>query len=141
MDEMIAPQLAAPRFDALLLSLFACAALILAAIGLYGVMASAVSQQTREFGVRMALGATPDIVRKMVLGRALVVSGCGVAVGLLGALAGSRVLTSLLFEVSPFDPITLICVSLLLLAVALFAAYLPARRATKIDPGRALRAE
>lgn len=141
MDEMIAPQLATPRFDALLLALFACAALILAAIGLYGIMASAVSQQTREFGVRMALGATPDIVRKMVLGRALVVSGCGVAVGLLGALAGSRLLASLLFEVSPFDPITLIGVSLLLLAVALLAAYLPARRATRIDPGRALRAE
>jgi putative ABC transport system permease protein len=141
MDEMIAPQLAAPRFDALLLSLFACAAVILAAIGLYGIMASAVSQQTRELGVRMALGATPGVVRRMVLGRAFVVSASGVAVGLLGALAGSRMLISLLFEVSPFDPVTLIVVSLLLLAVTLFAAYIPARRATKIDPARALRAE
>jgi len=77
----------------------------------------------------------------MVLGRAFVVSASGVAVGLLGALAGSRMLISLLFEVSPFDPVTLIVVSLLLLAVTLFAAYIPARRATKIDPARALRAE
>jgi putative ABC transport system permease protein len=141
MDELIAPQLAAPRFDALLLSLFACAAVILAGIGLYGIMASAVSQQTREIGVRMALGATPGSVRMMVLGRALVVSGSGVAAGLIAAVIGSRLLISLLFEVSPFDPVTLSAVALLLLAITLVAAYLPARRATKIDPARALRAD
>jgi predicted permease len=141
MDELIAPQLAAPRFDALLLSLFACAALILAAIGLYGIMASTVSQQTRELGVRMALGATPGGVRMMVLGRALVVSGSGVVAGLIAAMIGSRLLMSLLFEVSPFDPLTLIVVSLLLLGITLAAAYLPARRATRIDPARALRAD
>ena len=141
MDAFIAPQLAGPRFDALLLSIFACSALLIAAIGLYGIMASAVSQQTRELGVRMALGATPSLVRRMVLGQALAISAVGVALGLIGAAAGTRLLTSLLFEISAFDPVTLIGVSVLLLLVALFAAYLPARRATRIDPARALRAE
>ena len=141
MDELIAPQLAQPRFHALLLSTFALAALVLAAIGLYGIMASAVAQQTRELGVRLALGATPAGLRTWVLRQALTVAGAGAVVGLLGALAGSRLLTSMLFEISPSDPVTLIGVSLLLLTVALLAAYLPARRATKIDPARALRAE
>jgi predicted permease len=141
MNDLIAPQLIPARFDALLLSLFGAAAVLLAAIGLYGVVSAAVNQQTRELGVRMALGATAGTVRWMVLGRALAMSFFGVAIGLGGAVAGSRLLESLLFEVSTFDPMTLIGVTLLLLAVALFAAYLPARRATKIDPVRALRAE
>jgi putative ABC transport system permease protein len=141
MDNLIAPQLAAPRFEALLLSIFACAAVVLAAIGLYGITASAVSQQTRELGVRLALGATPGSLRRMVLSQALRVTGAGAAVGLIGALVGSRLLTTMLFEVSPFDPLTLMAVSLLLVGVALLAAYLPARRATRIDPARALRAE
>ena len=140
-DELIAPELTPARFDAMLLSLFGAAAVILAAIGLYGVVSAAVNQQTHELGVRMALGATPGEVRRMVLSRALVVSVIGVAIGVAGAAAGSRLLRSLLFEVSPFDPSTLIGVTLLLLVVALFAAYVPARRATKIDPVRALRAE
>jgi putative ABC transport system permease protein len=140
-DDLIQPQLAAPRFDALLLSLFASAAVILAAIGLYGTMASAVRQQTREFGVRVALGATPARVRRMVLGRALILSGCGIATGLIGAAIASRLLTSMLFEVSASDPLTLIGVSLLLLAVTVLAAYIPARGATRIDPAIALRAE
>ena len=113
----------------------------LAAVGLYGIMASAVSQQTRELGVRMALGATSEQLRKMVLRKALTIAGVGAICGLAAALAGSRLLTTMLFEVSPTDPATLIGVSLLLLAVALLAAYLPARRATRIDPARALRAE
>jgi putative ABC transport system permease protein len=100
-----------------------------------------VSQQTRELGVRMALGATPARLRQMILGQALTVAGAGATVGLLGALAGSRLLSSMRFEVSPTDPVTLIGVSLLLLGVALLAAYLPARRAARIDPARALRAE
>ena len=141
MNDLIAPQLVPARFDALLLSLFGAAAVILAAIGLYGVVSSVVNQQTRELGVRMALGATAGTVRWMVLGRALVVACIGVGVGVAGTLAGSRLLQSLLFEVSPLDPMTLIGVTLLLLAIALVAAYLPARRATKIDPVRALRAE
>ncbi|MBI4500282.1 MAG: ABC transporter permease [Gemmatimonadetes bacterium] len=141
MDELRAPQIAQPRLNAWLLSAFAFVAVLLAAIGLYGIMASAVSQQTREFGVRMALGAAPERLRQMVLGQALTVAGAGAAMGLIGALAGSRLLTSMLFEISPTDPVTLIGVSVLLLAVALLAAYLPARRATKIDPAQALRAE
>jgi putative ABC transport system permease protein len=141
MDELIAPQLAVPRFDALLLSIFAVAAIILAAVGLYGIMASAVSQQTRELGIRMALGATMSTVRNMVLSEALIVAGAGTVVGLAAAAAGSRLLTSMLFEVRPSDPITLASVSALLLVTAAAAAYVPARRATRIDPVRALRSE
>ena len=141
MDEFIAPQLAQPRLNALLLSAFAFAAVLLAAIGLYGIMASAVSQQTRELGVRLALGATPNRLRAMIIGQALTVAGAGALAGLLGALAVSRLLTTMLFEVSPTDPVTLIGVSALLLSVALLAAYLPARRATRIDPAQALRAD
>jgi predicted permease len=141
MDDVIAPQLAQPRLNAWLLAVFALAAMGLSAIGLYGTMASVVSQQTREFGVRMALGATAEQVRRMILRQALAIAGIGAACGLAGALAGSRLLSSLLFEVSPTDPVTLVGVSLLLLGVALVAAYLPARRATKIDPAVALRAE
>ena len=141
MNDLIAPQLSSARFDALLLSLFGAAALVLAAIGLYGVVSSAVNQQTRELGVRMALGATAGAVRRMVLSRALMVSAAGIVIGVAGAAAGSRLVRSLLFEVSPWDPSTLTAVTLLLLSVALFAAYLPARRATKIDPVQALRVE
>jgi predicted permease len=141
MDDLIAPQLATPRFDALLLSIFALTALVLAAVGLYGVMASAVAQQQRELGIRMALGATSSGVRNMVVRQALTIAGAGTIVGLLGALVGSRLLTSMLFGVTSFDPPTLVGVSVLLLAVAVGAAYIPARRATTIDPATALRAE
>ena len=141
MDDLIAPELATPRFDALLLSIFALAAVVLADVGLYGIMASAVNQQQRELGIRLALGATPGGVRNMVLRQALAIAGAGTIVGLLGALAGSRLLTSLLFGVSPSDPATLAGVAALLLAIAAAAAYLPARRATTIDPATALRAE
>ena len=141
MDELIAPQLAVPRFDALLLSIFAVAAIILAAVGLYGIMASAVNQQTREFGIRMALGATSSGVRNMVLSDALVVAGVGTVAGLAAAVAGSRLLTSMLFEVRPSDPMTLGGVSALLLVTAAIAAYVPARRATNIDPALSLRSE
>jgi putative ABC transport system permease protein len=141
MTELVAGQRALPRFTALLLSGFAIAALVLAAIGLYGLTAAAVRADTREIGVRMALGATPARLGREILRRALGVSVAGAAVGLVGALAGARLLRSLLFEVSPTDPITLGAVSALLVAVALAAAYLPARRAMRIDPAQALRAE
>ena len=141
MDQVIAPQLAQPRLNALLLSAFAFAAVLLAAIGLYGIMASAVSQQTRELGVRLALGATPDRLRAMILRQALTVAAAGALAGLLGALAGSRLLTTMLFEVSPTDPVALLGACWLLIAVALLAAYIPARRATKVDPMVALRYE
>ncbi len=141
MDDLVAPQLLVPRFDALLFSTFALAALVLAAVGLYGIIASAVSQQTREFGIRIALGATPSGVRNMVLRHAMIVAGIGVVAGLAGALAGSRLLTAMLFEIRPSDPLTLAAVSALLLVTAAVAAYIPARRATRIDPARALRTE
>ncbi|HTI62273.1 MAG TPA: FtsX-like permease family protein, partial [Gemmatimonadaceae bacterium] len=141
MDDLIGPELATPRFDALLLSIFAVAAIVLAAVGLYGIMASAVTQQRRELGIRMALGATAADVRTMVLRQALIVAGLGTLLGLVGATVGARLLTSLLFGTAPFDPVTLAAVSMLLLLVSAGAAYLPARRATAIDPASALRAE
>jgi len=100
MDQVVAPQLAQPRLNALLLSAFAFAAVLLAAIGLYGIVASAVSQQTRELGVRLALGATPDRLRAMILRQAFTVAAVGALAGLLAALAGSRLLTTMLFEVT-----------------------------------------
>jgi predicted permease len=140
-DEVLAEPLAQPRLSALLMPSFGLVALLLAAIGLFGVMASLVHDRTREFGIRMALGATPGRVRKEVLGRAGVVAGAGVAVGLIAALATSHLMEALLFQVSPTDPIALVGACVVLLAVAGLAAYLPARRATTIDPVEALRAD
>lgn len=139
--EIIAAQNAQATLSALLLSGFGAAALVLAAIGLYGVMAAMVRERTRELGVRMVLGATPGQLRREVLARALRVTGVGALVGVVGALAASRFLGALLFEVSPTDPVALAGACALLAGVALAAAYLPARRATRIDPARALRAE
>ncbi len=141
MSEIVAAQNAQATLSALLLAAFGVAALVLAAIGLYGVMAATVRERTRELGVRMALGATPEQLRRDVLGRALRVTVGGAAIGLAGAVAASRLLRGLLFEVSPTDPVALAGACALLLTVALLAAYLPARRATKIDPARALRAD
>lgn len=141
MDQLLDAPLAQPRMSATLLSAFGLVALLLAAIGLYGVMASLVREQTRELGIRLALGATQQRVCGAVLRRALVVTTAGAVVGLAGALATSRLLTRLLYQVSPTDPVTLLGVSALLLGVAFLAAYLPARRATLIDPVKALRAE
>jgi predicted permease len=141
MDELLGGPLAEPRLTALLLSTFGLVALALAAIGLYGVMASAVREQTRDIGVRMALGATPQRVRAEVLRTALAVSLAGAAVGLAGALVFSRIIASLLFQVSPTDPVALTGACAVLLGVALIAAYLPARHASQVDPARALQAE
>ena len=141
MDELLDAPLAQPRMSATLLSTFGLVALLLAAIGLYGVMASMVREQTRELGIRMALGATRQQLRSAVLRRALAVTGAGALIGLGGALVASQFLTKLLFQVSPMDPATLAGVSGILLAVALVAAYLPARRATRIDPVSALRSD
>jgi putative ABC transport system permease protein len=141
MDELLDAPLAQPRLSALLMSAFGLAALLLAAIGLYGLMASIVRDSTREMGVRMALGALPERVRREVLGRALAVSGIGAIVGAAFALATSRLLTALLFEVSPTDPIALGVAAAVLMIVAFLAAFVPAHRATKIDPALALRSE
>jgi hypothetical protein len=141
MDDLLAGPLAQPRLGAILMSGFGLTSLLLAAIGLYGVMASTVRDRTRDIGVRMALGATPERVRDDVLNQAIRTFGKGAIVGLVGALAMSRLLTRLLFEVSPADPAAFLSASGLLLLVALAAAYIPARRATQIDPAQALRVE
>jgi predicted lysophospholipase L1 biosynthesis ABC-type transport system permease subunit len=141
MDEFLAAPLAEPRMSAYLLSAFGVVALLLSAIGLYGVMALAVREQTRELGVRMALGATPGRVLGDVLRRAMAVSAVGAAIGLAGALVISRFARALLFEVSPNDPVALVGACGLLLGVALIAAYVPARLASRVDPARALQTE
>jgi ABC-type antimicrobial peptide transport system permease subunit len=141
MDEAVAASVAAPRFRTVLLGLFAAAATLVATCGLYGLMAYAVAQRRREIGVRMALGATRLDVLRLVLERALRVVAVGLVVGLAGAAGLTRVLQTFLFGVTPTDPIVFASVTLLLLAVGLLAAWLPARRATRIDPWAALRAE
>lgn len=141
MDQLLDAPLAQPRSSTLLLSGFSVAALLLAAIGLYGVMASLVRQQARDFAIRLALGATPGDVRRLVLGDALRVVAAGGAVGLIGAMFGVRLLASQLFGVRPIDPLSIAAAVLLLGTVALVAAYVPAERATRIDPAETLRAE
>jgi ABC-type antimicrobial peptide transport system permease subunit len=141
LDDLLGTELATPRLSSFLLGAFALVALLLAAIGLYGVMAFTVREETREIGLRMALGAGPERVRRDVLSRALSVIALGGAAGLIGSLASSRVLAGLLFQVQPADPVALGAACLLLGLVALAAAYLPARRATRVDPAIALRSE
>jgi predicted permease len=141
MDEAVAASVAQPRFRTLLLALFATAAMLIATCGLYGLMAYTVTQRRREIGVRMALGANRRDVLRLVLTRALRIVVAGLIVGLVGAAGVTRVLRTLLFGVTPIDPLVFTSVTLLLLAVGLMAAWLPARRATRIDPCAALRAE
>jgi len=133
--------LALQRMAATLLTGFGVLALLLAGIGIYGVLAYAVSRRTREIGVRMALGAQIADVLRLVLGQGLVLTGVGLGLGLVGAVAATRLLTAFLYEVKPLDPMTFVAVSVLLALVALAACWLPARRAACVNPMVALRHE
>ncbi len=141
LEDRIGAAVAQPRFNATLLVLFAALALVLAAGGIYGVMAFTVSERTAEIGLRMALGASSASVRAMVVRRAVVLTVTGIALGLLASVALTRVMDSLLAGVEAADPRTLAVVSALLFTVALVASYLPARRASRLDPVGALRSE
>jgi putative ABC transport system permease protein len=141
MQRLVEDSMAQPRYNTLLLSLFGAIALILASVGVYGVISFSVAQRTREIGIRMALGARRADVLKMVISEGARLALMGVAIGLAAALALTRVLSRLLFEVSPTDPWTFVGITLLLCSVASLACWLPAHRATKIDPMNALRHE
>jgi putative ABC transport system permease protein len=138
MDRSMMETIAEPVFQMRVLATFALLALLLAVLGMYGVLAYDVTARTREIGLRMALGATPGTVLRMVLGRTVVLALLGGGIGIAGALALTRLLSHSLFEVRPDDPATLVAVWLVLLVAALAAGYLPARRATRIQPQTAL---
>jgi putative ABC transport system permease protein len=139
LSDHLAIALLPARVAGTVLGIFGLLALMLATVGIYGVMAYSVNQRMHEIGIRMALGAQPRDVLKLVVGRSMVLVGVGVVVGLVAAFALTRVMSSLLYGVSPGDPATFGIVSLLLAGAALVASYIPARRAIKVDPTVALR--
>ncbi|HEY1336733.1 MAG TPA: FtsX-like permease family protein, partial [Bryobacteraceae bacterium] len=141
LDRLVSQSVAAPRFRSWLVGLFAAIALLLAAVGIYGVQAYAVTHRTREIGIRMALGARPAAVFQMVLGTAAAWTLVGIAIGLSGGLAATRVISRFLFGISPTDSVTLVMAPVVVLVVALAAAWYPARRAMRVDPLTALRAQ
>jgi putative ABC transport system permease protein len=140
-DTYLRDGLAPTRFAMALLTAFAVVAVVLAAVGLYGVIAYGVSQRTREIGVRVALGAEPRAVAGLVVGGGLRLVAGGVLLGAVAAAASTRVLGSMLYAVSPSDPLTFAVIALVVAAIALLASYVPARRASRIDPTEALRAD
>ena len=141
MEQRVAESLARRRFTTVLLALFAGLAFALAGIGIYGVMAYLVSQGTREIGIRMALGANQYMILRLVVRQGMLLAFCGVALGIIAALALSRLVSGLLFGVGSYDPLTFAAIAVLLGGVALIASYIPARRATRIDPMISLRSE
>ena len=141
MDAVVADANAQPRFEMLLLGIFAAVALLLAAVGIYGVMSYAVSRRTHEIGIRVSLGASRADVVVLVIRQGMVLALIGSAVGILGALGLSRLMKSLLYGVKPIDPLIFCGVTILLMMVAMAAIYLPARRAMRVDPMTALRYE
>jgi putative ABC transport system permease protein len=141
MDEIVSDSVAQRRLTMLLLTVFAGAALLLAAVGIYGVIAYGVTQRTQEIGIRMALGAQRGDVLRMVVRQALLLAAAGIVIGGTGAFALTQLMTGLLFQVTPGDPLTFATVSAILAGVALLASYIPGRRATRVDPVIALRSE
>ncbi|HYL60980.1 MAG TPA: ABC transporter permease [Candidatus Methylomirabilis sp.] len=141
LDDLLADSVSPRRFSTFLLGVFAVLALLLAAMGIYGVMSYVVSLRTNEIGIRMALGAEPKDIWKLVIGRGATLALTGVALGLIGSLLLTKLIASLLYAVKPTDPVTFGVVALVLVAVALLACYVPARRATRVDPIVALRYE
>ena len=141
MEATVSENVAAPRFRTLLLGVFAGLAVCLAMAGVYGVMAYAVGQRSKEIGLRMALGASTGSVLRLILGQGLALAVVGLALGLAAAVAGTRLLTTMLFQVQPNDPLVYLAVAVLLGFVTLVASYVPARRASKIDPLTAIRQE
>jgi putative ABC transport system permease protein len=141
MSQLVSNSIARPRLYAMLLGIFAAVAVVLAAVGIYGVMAYSVTQRTREIGIRLALGATRADVISLVLGQSLALTAVGIVLGLAGAAGMTRYLSGLLFGLTPLDPTTFIGVALVFGAIATLSAFVPARRATRVDPLVALRYE
>jgi ABC-type antimicrobial peptide transport system permease subunit len=141
MEQRLGQSLAVRRYSTALLGIFAAAALVLTAVGIYGVISYSVAERTREMGVRMALGAGAGSILALILKRGMGLAAAGTGLGLAGALLAARLMRGLLFQVSATDPWTLAGVSGVLLASALLACYIPARRATRVDPVQALRYE
>src|SRR5207244_8219524 len=141
MDDVVMNSLGTRRVSMQLFAVFAIAALILAAIGIYGVMAYSVTQRTQEIGIRMALGAQRRDVLRLVVRQGMILAAIGVVAGLIGAFGLTRVMASLLFNVRPDDPATFLAISLLLVVVAFLACSFPSRRATQVNPIQALRTE
>jgi len=139
MEHIVAGAVARQRFSMLLFAIFAAVALVLAAVGIYGVMSYSVAQQTREIGIRMALGAQRSDVLKMTITQGLKLVGLGLAIGLAAAFILTRVMATLLFGISATDPFTFITISFVLLVVAMLASYIPSVRAMRVDPMVALR--
>jgi len=141
MDNIVSDSIAPRRFQLNLVLLFAAAAMLLATLGIYGVVSYSVAQRTNEMGIRMALGAQPGNIRRMVLGQSLLPVFAGLLAGVMASVALGRIMSSLLFGVRAWDPATISGVAAMLLGVAAAATYLPVRRATHVDPASALRYE
>jgi putative ABC transport system permease protein len=141
LEEVFAESIARPRLTTVAMGIFAGAALLLAALGVYGIVAYSVSQRTREFGIRVALGAQPGQIIGMVVGQNLRIVAVGLAAGIIAAIPATRLLRGLLFQIGPNDPMTFVAIGVMLALVAIIASYLPARRGTQVDPVVTLKAE